>query len=280
MSGYNIAATSMYGLYPNIYNNQIALNDLSGLDLYSPTGMCIDPALTMNGSVFNAGVNPYCGMGVMPYAPAFSGGTNSMEDYYKQYEKYQDFMIDSQVRQQKKMRNADLQLSAPEEGILGRATILHDKIVRNEQQQIKQAYQSYVEGIRAMYGDADEAQIFARANSTYAKLNGGKTLVDDIREHGRDSYTQGVLQTMTFGFADGKTAEENISDLTGQPVGRTDKALKLAGNVTGGMVVGGAAFGLSKLAMSALKIASKSKTFIGMVIGGLAGLGAYLVSKS
>ena len=276
MNGYNIAA-NMYGMFPNIYNNQVALNDLSGLDLYYPTGMAIDPALTMNGSIF--GINPY--MGVTPFMPIFSGNsTGGIEDCYKQYEKYQNFMIDSQVRQQKKMRNADLQLNGAEEGIKAKAAVLHDKILRNEQQQIKQAYNSYVDGVRAMYGDGDQSQIFSRANAAYAQLNNGKSLIDDIREHGRDSYTQGVLQTLTFGFADDKTAEENIADLTGQPVGRTDKSLKMAGNVTGGMVVGGAAFGLSKLALSALKIASKSKTFIGMAIGGIAGLTAYATSKS
>ena len=270
-------AASMYGMYPNIYNNQVALNELSGLDLYYPTGMAIDPALTMNGSIF--GANPY--MGVTPFMPTFgSNGSNSIEDYYKQYEKYQDFMINSQVRQQKKMRNADLQLNGAEEGIKAKAAVLHDKILRNEQQQIKSAYNSYVDAVRAMYGDGDQTQIFSRANAAYAQLNNGKSLVDDIREHGRDSYTQGVLQTLTFGFADGKTAEENIADLTGQPVGRTDKALKMAGNVTGGMAVGGAVFGLSKLAMSALCLAIKSKTFIGMAIGGLAGLAAFASSKS
>lgn len=272
MSGYDMAV----GMFPNIYNNQIALNDLSGMDLYSPTGMYIDPMLTMQGSVFG----PNYGMGaVTPFMPTFGTGGGNYEDYYKQYEKYQDFMIDSQVRQQKKMRNANLQLGAPEEGIQASASILHDKILRNEQQQIKQAYASYVNRVKAMYGDADEAQIMSRANALYAQIH-GKTIIDDIRSNGRDSFTQGVLQTATFGFADGKTAEENISDLTGQPVGRTDKALKAAGNIAGGALVGGATFGLAKLALGALKIASKSRTAIGMAIGAVAGLGAFLVSRN
>lgn len=275
MSGFDIAA-NMYGMYPNIYNNQIALNDLSGMDLYSPTGMTIDPMLTMNGSIFGGGL----GLGApTPFMPTFGAGNGNYEDYYKQYEKYQDFMIDSNVRQQQKLRNANLQLTAPEEGINASASILHDKILRNEQQQIKQAYASYVNKVRQMYGDADEAQIMSRANAMYAQIH-GKSIIDDIREHGRDSFTQGVLQTTTFGLADGKTAEENISDLTGQPVGRTDKALKALGNVTGGAFVGGAAFGLSKFALGALKIASKSRTAIGMAIGAALGFGAIFTSKS
>ena len=48
----SMAAPGMYGIAPNYYTNQIAMNDLSGLDLYAPTGMSLDPMLTMNGSIF------------------------------------------------------------------------------------------------------------------------------------------------------------------------------------------------------------------------------------
>ena len=205
MSGYDMAA-NMYGMFPNIYNNQIALNDLSGMDLYSPTGMGIDPMFTMQGSIFG----PSYGMGVAPFMPSFTGNGN-YEDYYKQYEKYQDFMVDSQVRQQQKLRNANLKLGAPEEGIQASAAILHDKILRNEQEQIKIAYDAYVNKVKLMYGDADETQILSRANALYAQIN-GKTIIDDIRANGRDSFTQGVLQTATLGFADKKTAEDRMEE--------------------------------------------------------------------
>ena len=46
MAGFDMAA-SMYGLFPNIYNNQVALNDLTGMDLYSPLGMA-NPMMSMN----------------------------------------------------------------------------------------------------------------------------------------------------------------------------------------------------------------------------------------
>ena len=287
MTGFNMAATGMYGLYPNIYNNQIALNDLTGFDMYYPTGMCMDPAMTMNGSIFSGmptmGVPPVMpGMmpGVMP--GMMSGGSGgSYEDYYKQYERYQDFMIDNQVRQQQRMRNADLKLSAPEEGIQAKAMLLHDKILRNEQQQIKQAYQDYVNSVRNMYGDADESQIMARANALYAKINGGKSVIEDIRANGRDSFTQGFLQTVTLGFADKKTAEENVSEITGQPIGRTEKNLKFAGNIAGGALFGGAAFLGFNTLCKALNICMKSKTAWGIVAGAIAGLGAaFATSKS
>lgn len=77
MADFNMAA-SMYGLYPNIYNNQVALNDLTDLDLYTPLGMA-NPMMSMNGSIFGGGYGMY------PAMPAFGGGYN-YEDYYKNYE--------------------------------------------------------------------------------------------------------------------------------------------------------------------------------------------------
>lgn len=280
----------MYGMYPNIYNNQIALNDLSGMDLYYPTGMCMDPMLSMNGSLFGGmmpgitpGVNPMMPMMPPGYMPSFGGNTgtgNSYEDYYKQLEKYQDFMIDSQVRQQQKMRDADLRLSGPVEGIQEKATLLKDKIIRNEQQQIKQSYDSFVESVKQMYGDnASEEQIRNRANALYKQAT-GKELMEDIREHGRDSFTQGLVQSLTFGLFNRQTAEETVSSITGQPVGSEENAKKIAGSVAGGAIVGGSAFALSGVALSAAKVASKSKTFWGIVAGGVLGAIAAIAGTS
>ena len=124
-----------------------------------------------------------------------------------------------------------------------------------------------------MYGDnASETDIANRASTMYAQLT-GKSIPDDIREHGRDSFTQGFLQTLTFGIADKKTAEENIAELSGQPVGRSEKYKKAAGNVAGGALIGGATFCLANVALKALKIASKSRTIWGIAIGTIAGLG-------
>ncbi len=273
----SMAVPAMYGIAPNYYTNQIAMNDLSGLDLYAPTGMTMDPMLTMNGSIFGS---PMMGMGGLGYGGMGYGmgyGTYPMaggnyEDYYRNYEKYQDFMINNQVRQQQKMRNADLLLNSPQEGIQKQAALLHDKILRNEQQQIVQAYASFKESVRNMYGDqATDEQIANRASTIYKQIT-GKSVIDDIRENGRDALTQGFLQTVTLGLADGNTAEENISALTGQPVGREDKMKKVIGNVAGGALIGGATFCVASPLLKALKVSAKSKTFWGIVAGAAAGI--------
>ena len=279
----SMAAPGMYGIAPNYYTNQIAMNDLSGLDLYAPTGMAMDPMLTMNGSIFGSpmmgmGGFGYGGMGMgMPYP--MMGGSGNYEDYYRNYERYQDFMINNQVRQQQRMRNADLQLNSPQEGIQKQAAILHEKIMRNEQEQILQAYASFKESVRSLYGDqASDEQIANRASTLYAQIT-GKSIPDDIREHGRDSLTQGFMQTVTFGLADGKSAEENISALTGQPVGRKDKTKKVIGNVAGGALVGGATFCVAPPLLKALKVSAKSKTFWGILAGAVAGIGTAIATS-
>lgn len=263
MSGYNIAAAGMYGMFPNLYNNQIALNDLTGMDLYSPMGMMMDPMLSMNGSIF--------GGGMYPVMPMYSGGAYNYEDYYKNYQKYQDFMTDARVRQQQNWREADLKLNSPMEGVAKKATYLHDKIMRNEQQQIQLAYNDFKESVRSLYPEANDEAIANRASTLYAQQY-GSSITDDIRKYGRGSFTQGFLQTVTLGLADKKTAEENISELTGQPVGRTETNLKIAGNVAGGVVVGGATAISAKYLLKAFFKGMKNKPLVAGLIGGAIGL--------
>lgn len=235
MGPWNIAA-NMYGMNPNAYNNQVALNDLCDLDFYSPMG-----AMGMNGSIFpgmggiGMGGFPMGGTGY-PMTPMYGGG--NYQDYYKNYEQYQDFMVNNQVRQREKMRNADIRLNSPEEGIAKQAAILKEKIMQNEQQQIIPAYKSFVRSVKSMYGgNVSDEEIANRAATLYAKTY-GVTITEDIRRYGNSSFMQGLYQSVTFGWADNKTKEENISELTGQPVSRYEKAKKVAGNAVGGALVG------------------------------------------
>lgn len=61
MAGFDMAA-GMYGMFPNIYNNQVALNDLTDMDLYSPIGM-VNPMMSMNGSISGGGLGGFGGFG-------------------------------------------------------------------------------------------------------------------------------------------------------------------------------------------------------------------------
>lgn len=221
----NIAG-NMYGMFPSMYNNQIAMGDYIGLDDY------YSPMMGMNGSIF-------------PMMP-FMGGMNS-DNYFQNYQQYQDFMTDSMVRQQENYRNAELRLNSPQEGISVRASFLHEKVMTNEQDQIQKAYADFKESVRNLYPNATEREISNIAPKYYKQVV-GHSLIDDIREHGRDSFTQGLYQILSLGIADGKTKEENISEITGLEIGRSEKIKKVLGNATGGAIIGsGSAILLSSL---------------------------------
>ena len=268
MADFNMAA-NMYGMFPNMYNNQVALNDLTGLDMYSPLGFYTNPMMSMNGSIFGSGM----GMGMYPIMPPMGMGSGSYEDYYKNYDKYQDFMINSQVRQQQKWRDADLTLNSPMEGIAKQASYLHERIMNNEQEQIIQSYQKFKNSVKSMYPGATDEEISNRASTLYKQIT-GVSITDDIRQYGRGSFTQGFLQTVTFGLADNKTAEENIAEITGQPVGRKEKTKKIIGNAVGGAVFGGTALIAAKGIFKGLLKGLKKIPIVTAFIGGGAAIAA------
>ena len=244
------------------YSNQIAMNDLFE-DMYSTNPM------SMNGSLFGG-----MGMGMYPMFPAFTG--MNTDNWMQQMDKWQDYSIDRQVRYQEKSRNADLRLNSPMEGIAEAARVLNEKIHKDEQEQILPALSHYVEAVKAAYPNGTDADVLNRARSLYEQQF-HTDLVDDIRANGKDAFTQGFIQAVTFGLADNKTAEENIADITGQPVGRGDQTKKILGRAAGGAVLGGT--GAYLLSFSKyFKFLGKSKPLLvaaaGALIAGLAALGA------
>ena len=179
-------------------------------------------------------------------SPMMGMGGYSNQDYFNNMKEYQKFNIDYNVDQQKMQRNADLRINASVEGVQGAAANLKDKILQNEQDQIQEAYKAYVDSVRAAYGDGTEQEVQSRAKSLYAQMNGGKTLVQDLRDNSHGSFTQGLLQTLTLGAYCRHSSEDNISKITGQPVGSGEKTSQNFGRVAGSGIFGGIAYGLAK----------------------------------
>lgn len=238
----------------------------------------------MGGSIFG-GYSP-----MMPMVPGVGGNNQSYFDNMKQYQKfYNDYNID----QQKMQRNAELKINASMEGIKGSAAILFDKIQQNEQDQISKAFKSYVESVRRAYGDATPEEIKSRALSLYAEMRGGKTLMQDLREYGHSSFIQGLLQSATFSLGYRSSVEDNISDITKQPVGTTEKLTQNAGRVVGAAGVGVAAAGITKaLSKGGVSAAANSSKGImkylskggkagkvGLIAGGLALALSFITGK-
>ncbi len=222
MTDYNVAA-GMYGMLPNAYSNQIALNDLSGMDLYSPTGSM--GMMGMNGSLFSG-----MGTGMMPMMGGMYGG--NYEQYYKNYENYQDFMVGNQVRQQERLRSADIKIKSVKEGVELQANVLREKIMRGDQRNISEAYNSYVESVATMYGtDSKEAAINKAMNLYEQQYK--SSITNDIRQYGKCSFREGLESGVTFSLLNDITAEDNISAITGQQQDNWEKVNKWTGKASG-----------------------------------------------
>ena len=185
MSGNVCPITPVFSYMPNtgIYN------DFDKIDMI--TGTTSFPILGMGGSIFGGcpPMSPIMGIGAGGYDPS------TYFDYMRQYQKYNNqYNID----QQKLNRNANLQINAPMESIEDTAVALRDKITRNEQGQVMDAYKKYVESVRHAYGTGTEEEVNSRAIAMYERLT-GKSLTEDLREHGHGSFLQGLIQSFTLG---------------------------------------------------------------------------------
>ncbi len=268
MAGESVSGISGYMPIWGNYQNQVLLGDMMGLD----SGF----GLGMDTSIFG-GLNGMSSM--MPF-----GGWN-YDSYYQNMDRYQQFMYDNQVRQAERSRFADLKANAPMEGIQRQAEILHEKILQNEQEQIIPALKAYIESIKTAYSnsaDTSEQQLLNKAVTLYKQIY-QTNLTDDIRKNGNGSFEQGLYQTLSFGLADKRTAEENISEINGQPVSRWETGKKYVGNATGGAIIGaGSMYLLSSLKY--FKNVFKSKPLvaagIGAVIGALSAMGLGAISNS
>lgn len=271
MAGENIAAgISPMGFDPygyNSYSNQVMLNDMTGMNSYPQMGF----GMGMDDSIFGDGA---MGMGMgMPFGPSFGGNNNQ---YYENMEKYQDYMVNSQVRQQQRMRAADITMNATQEGIKQKAILLNEKIVQSEQQQVIPAFKAYVESVRSFYGNqGTEEDLKNKALSLYQQQF-GETIQESLRKNGRDSFTQGLMETGLLFIPDRTSAEENIAKITNQPVGRSEKMKKAGGNAAGGAILAllaNFALSMRKAAGTATTGGGKTALVVGLV-GALVGWAA------
>ncbi len=230
-------------LYPDIDNIDLMTNPYS-----------------MNGSVF--GLN-----GVMPYSTGF----NSDKSYFDNMKDYQRNWNEYYVEQQKINRENDVEINSPMEAIRENATNLKDKILHDEQDQILAAYNKYYNSVANAYAGSKTSQeeINSRALSLYTQLNGGKSLVQDLREHGHSSFVQGLIQASSFGLYAKDSVEDNIAKITNHEVPISEKVEQNLGRVAGVGIIGSGAYGLTKLLNGNTSTILKAT---GKIVGSKAGI--------
>ena len=278
----NICATQPVGTFQyNPYAMSCCGSDFDYLDIdYSMypmgMGMCGNP-MGMNGSIF----------GPLPFGGCSGTGTGySTQDYFNNMKEYQQFYNQYNIDQQKMQRNADLQINGPMEAIREHAENLKDKIEHNEQDQIVEAYNKYIESVKHTYGDGTKEEINSRALAMYNQIS-GRSLIQDLREHGHSSEVQGFIQALTLGLYATNSAEDNIAKITGQSVPTGEKAKQNIGRVAGAATVGGIAYGLTKfIAANTKTIANGAKAAlkgkagkIGLIAGAAAMALAFITGK-
>ena len=248
--------------------------DFDNIDLDYSTYPMMGAGMGMNGSIF--GNNIGLGFGTTPCigAGGMIGGYNP-QDYFNQMKQYQQFYNQYNIDQCKMQRNADLQINGSMESVTEAAEHLKDKISRNEQDQIKVAYQKYLQAVKNAYGQGNDEDMNSRAATLYKQIT-GKSLFQDLRDNGHGSFMQGIIQTMTFGTYAQKSAEDNVAEISGQEVATTEKAIQNVGRVAGGV---GVAAGVTAALKGLTKMSLGKAGIIGSVVGLAATALAFVTGK-
>ncbi len=252
-----------YPLGGDSYSNQVFLNDMTGLNLFTPPFNSfmpgVFPGMSMNDSLFNYNYS-------MPYSmPYCMPGNNT---YYQNMEKYYENMMNSQISYQQKTREADITLNAAQRSLRQNGKNLRGKIVTDEQDQVMTAFNKYVESVQEYYGDKGSYEDLKNTALDTYEQQFGKDIQTELRENGCNSYLHGLKKVGTLGLASKRSAEDNIALITGQPKGKSEKYKEWAGNATAGAglgVIGGLT--VPKL----LKSAKSPKLMPLVLIGAAAG---------
>lgn len=228
----------------------------------------------------NYGMGMDCGcdssmmnMGMPGMFPSFSG-SNWTDDYISQMKKYQNGSFDMTLDQNARTKDADLQVNSPVRRVQNSVAELQNAVNSNDQDLIIPAFDKLKESVANLYQGADEKVILNEALAAYKAQNKDangreESLTEHIRRTGYHSAKAGLYQGLTFGLlSDNKTAAENIKDITGIPVSKTDKNWKTLGNAAGGFVAGAGLVGAVKLGARAfggrLPRGGKLALFVGL----------------
>lgn len=252
--------------YQNSYAAQVLNSDESLMGL-SPIGG--EAYINNNSTIFGNGFGTYpgfgggimggmgygmgCGMG---YGPGSEVMNMSQIDYLKYQEKMENYQIDKQVRQQKKVASAEFSATGAEDALTRQIGVLQRKIKQNEQDSVLQEYNKLVQlaehKLREggyVNGQVSKEQVKAYAEKLYFEAT-GKSVVNDLTENGDSGFVQGLKQG-AFGagflFANKKNYEDNVSAITGEAKNSTSSTWKAVGTGVSALLTGSlAVFGLIK----------------------------------
>lgn len=160
----------------------------------------------------------------------------------------QNAQLKRQIENQNHMNGINFTLTSESDAITRRISILQSKIKANEQDDIMDCYNKLLNAVKKQLTsqginikDVSSEQLKAYAEKLYLQTT-GKSLTDEISEYGSGQFGNGFKKGI-FGlgwlFCNKRTAKDNIAEITGEEVSKTDKLNQALGTATSGILAGG-----------------------------------------
>jgi len=244
--------------YANIYANQVMNSDPDFMGM-APIGgaayMNNDYGIFGGGMGFGGGMNFGGGLGM-----GFGGGMGMGmgygpgSEYLKYQEKMENYQIDKQVRQQKRLANAEFSATAADDAVTRQIGILQRKIKNNEQDTVLTEYTKLVNSVKIklkeggyINAQTSDSEIKARAEKMYFEAT-GKSVTQDLTDNGDSGFVHGLKMGLGCGLGslltNKKDYQDNIAAITGEAKNSTTNTWTTIGAfISGGLTAALVAFG-------------------------------------
>lgn len=240
----------------NMYSANIMNSDEDFMGLNA-----ITTGPNFNAGIFGCGCQGYGGRN-QGYGPGSEVSNMTQMEYLKYQEDMENFQIDKQLRQQKKMASAEFSTTAADDSITRQIGVLQRKIKNNEQDCVYSEYNKLAQLVDVklkeggyISADAPKDQVRAHAEKMYFEAT-GKSVTDDLTENGDSSFTHGLKQGFCgvgWMLTNNKNYEDNISDITGECKDSSASTWQKVGIATSAVVTGVLGFFALKYGIKALK---------------------------
>lgn len=201
-----------------------------------PSGGEFGPSVFGGCMPFGGGM-PF-GMGCYGYGPGseyLRMDTRTAMDYQNGLRFAQ---LDNGVELARRTQDADYRASIHNKMVAEKAAVLQSLIKENNQDQVATAYENLKEAVREKLkyeGGAEptEHKIEAETKALYAKALQAN-IPDDLRKYGDSPFMSGfkkALGGVGWLFMDKKSSIENISDVEGTTIPKSEKAKEIAGGI-------------------------------------------------
>lgn len=207
------------------------------------------------------GMMPGMGMGMMG-GPGSERWYMSMLQAMDNDKEIRTKQIEHGVELSRQTQDANFRATNHNDLVSHKVAVLQELIRENNQDQIPTALESLKEAVRLKLKhdgneiEPTEHQVDTVALKAYAEAMKGRTVLDDLHKYGDSPFMSGFYKSLGgFGWAfmENRTATQNMADIEGVKVPKSERAKELAGKIVGGVITAVGAIALWKLGKKAFK---------------------------